>query len=66
MDYGHQYEKIAPLNTACQIECPVLLVHGERDATVPVSDAWAIKAHCKDKDIRLLLIERETTINQAQ
>lgn len=54
---GHQYEKIAPINTACQVECPMLLVHGEHDATVPVSDAWAIEENCKDKPIQLLLIE---------
>jgi pimeloyl-ACP methyl ester carboxylesterase len=52
-----QHEKIAPINTARQVECPLLLVHGEHDATVPVSDAWATEAHCKNKTVRLLLIE---------
>lgn len=54
---GHGYEAIAPMNTACRIKCPVLLVHGTADQTVPVTDAVAIKNNCKDKSLELLLIE---------
>jgi hypothetical protein len=32
---GHRFEAIAPLNTLCQLACPVLLVHGKDDRTVP-------------------------------
>lgn len=54
---GVRFEDIAPMNTACKISCPVLLVHGENDKTVPVSDARAILQHCKCAKLELLLIE---------
>jgi alpha-beta hydrolase superfamily lysophospholipase len=54
---GHRFDEIAPMNTACNARCPVLLVHGDADKTVSVSDAHTIKNNCKDKIIQLLLIE---------
>jgi alpha-beta hydrolase superfamily lysophospholipase len=54
---GIRFEDIAPMNTACKISCPVLLVHGKNDNTVPVSDACAIRQHCKRTKLELLLIE---------
>jgi pimeloyl-ACP methyl ester carboxylesterase len=54
---GYHYEEIAPLNTACRVKCPVLLVHGKADETVPVSDALTIQEHCKTNSLELLLIE---------
>ena len=54
---GHRYEAIAPLHTICRIRCPVLLVHGKQDNTVPVEDARAIEGGCSRPDITLLEIE---------
>jgi pimeloyl-ACP methyl ester carboxylesterase len=54
---GHRFDEIAPMNTACNSHCPVLLVHGREDKTIPLSDALTIKNHCKDNSIELLLIE---------
>jgi len=54
---GHDYEDIAPVNTVCAIRCPILLVHGRDDRTVPVSDALAIERGCPAADIELLLID---------
>lgn len=43
---GHRFDTIAPLSTAGRLRCPLLLVHGAADTTVPVSDAHAIaQAH---------------------
>lgn len=36
---GHRFDTIAPENTIRQANCPVLLVHGTEDSTVPSSDA---------------------------
>ncbi len=41
---GHRFDAIAPLNTITRVTCPVLLVHGADDSTVPVADAHAIHA----------------------
>jgi uncharacterized protein len=54
---GHRFEAIAPLNTLRRIACPVLLVHGVNDQTVPVSDARRIAATCGDRNVHLLEIE---------
>ena len=42
---GWRFDDIAPIHTVSRITCPVLLVHGQQDATVPVKDARAIHAH---------------------
>ncbi|MGM0614079.1 MAG: alpha/beta hydrolase [Pseudomonadota bacterium] len=36
---GHRFDAIAPVTTLPQIRCPVLLVHGESDDIIPLSDA---------------------------
>ena len=53
---GHRYDDIAPLNTVYRLKCPVLLVHGEADRTVPVADAHAIIAAGEKPDLQLLTI----------
>ena len=57
---GHRYTDIAPMNTACRVQCPILLVHGTADETVPLTDARAIQNHCSGKKPELLLIEGGT------
>ena len=54
---GYRYTEIAPMNTACRVQCPILLVHGTADETVPMTDARAIRDHCPGKKPELLLIE---------
>ena len=54
---GHRFDAIAPLNTACRIACPILLIHGQADRTVPVSDAYAIVQACPQANIQLLLVD---------
>ena len=53
---GHRYVDIAPMNTLCKIQCPVLLVHGQIDKTIPVADVHAIAGNCPDKTPEVLLI----------
>jgi dipeptidyl aminopeptidase/acylaminoacyl peptidase len=53
---GHRFSDIAPRNTIQQIRCPVLLVHGSDDATVPVEDAMAIYARRPGDQVRLLIL----------
>jgi len=53
---GHRFDDIAPINTRCKITCPVLLVHGDADKTIPVEDLQAIAGNCKDHKAEILLI----------
>ena len=53
---GFRFDEIAPCNTIRRITCPVLLVHGEADNTVPPQDARAIYANRPGERVELLLI----------
>lgn len=39
---GHRFDDIAPIQTIADIKCPVLLVHGLEDATIPWQESEAI------------------------
>lgn len=39
---GHRFEDFTPLNTIQRLQAPVLLVHGDRDETVPLWHAQAL------------------------
>ncbi|MDQ5877434.1 MAG: uncharacterized protein QG638_165 [Pseudomonadota bacterium] len=52
---GHRFEAIAPENTIRRANCPVLLVHGTEDSTVPSSDAARL-AECSQGRAQLLLM----------
>jgi len=54
---GRKFKHIAPMNTVCHIRCPVLLVHGKEDFTVPIEDARAIISNCPESHISLIEIE---------
>ncbi|WP_341893521.1 alpha/beta fold hydrolase, partial [Variovorax sp. YR752] len=41
---GAPFEAIAPLRSIAQVRCPVLLVHGLQDSTVPFDDAVRLRA----------------------
>jgi alpha-beta hydrolase superfamily lysophospholipase len=54
---GQRYEEFAPLNTLCCVACPILLVHGSNDETVPVSDAVALAECSRENVMELLIVE---------
>ncbi|MGV1037340.1 MAG: alpha/beta hydrolase [Candidatus Nanopelagicales bacterium] len=45
---GHRFAEFAPVHTIGQIRAPVLLLHGERDTTIPLSDAYRLHAQAPD------------------
>ncbi len=53
---GRRFHEIAPINTACRVTCPVLMVHGSADRTVPVSDLESIREKCAGYPREFLLI----------
>ena len=53
---GHRFDAIAPINTIGQVRCPVLLVHGAEDTTVPVSEAYAIHANRSGDQVTLKIV----------
>ena len=53
---GHRFETFAPVSTIGRGQAPVLLVHGDRDTTVPVADAYELHAQAPDRT-RLLIVE---------
>ena len=61
---GTTFDAIAPVHTIAQVRCPVLLVHGNHDATVPVSDAQRLLAAAKGP-AQLLLIDGDHDLREA-
>lgn len=53
---GHRFSDIAPRNTIRKIRCPVLLVHGSDDDTVPLADARAIYAERPGEHVQLMIL----------
>lgn len=53
---GHRFDAIAPINTIRWVQCPVLLIHGAEDTTVPVSDAHAIHANRSGDHVSLKVV----------
>lgn len=51
---GARFDDIAPVNTLAKASCPILLVHGLQDATVPISDARRIFQHRSSTQATLL------------
>lgn len=54
---GFRFDEIAPMNTAAKVNCPLLIVHGNADTTVPISEAHIIYENCRTPDCSLLEIE---------
>jgi len=52
----YRFAAIAPTNTVCRVACPVPLVHGRDDESVPVDDARRIADRCHAPQVRLLEI----------
>lgn len=61
---GERFDHIAPLHQLPHIACPVLLVHGAQDATVPLSDAHRLHAALRRGD--LLIVEADHDLRRAQ
>jgi len=53
---GHRFDAIAPCHTIARVACPVLIVHGLADETVPVAEAREIHAAGNSDAVELLLL----------
>lgn len=53
---GHRFETFAPVRTIGRVKAPVLIVHGDRDATVPVADAYELHAQATGRT-QLVIVE---------
>jgi len=48
---GHRFDAFAPVHVLPLLDIPVLIVQGERDATIPVIDAQALAAVARDVEL---------------
>lgn len=60
---GERFDHIAPLHQLPRIACPVLLVHGARDETVPLCDAHRLHAALRRGD--LLVVDGDHDLRQS-
>ena len=54
---GARFDRIAPVATLSQSRCPVLLLHGAQDSTVPLADAQALFARRGTARAQLLVLK---------
>ncbi|HEY5185047.1 MAG TPA: alpha/beta hydrolase [Actinomycetes bacterium] len=52
---GHRFTEFAPIYTVGRVHAPVLLVHGQRDTTVPLSDAYRLHAQAPENSTLVVL-----------
>ncbi|MBN8491595.1 MAG: alpha/beta fold hydrolase [Burkholderiales bacterium] len=60
---GERFDHIAPLHQLPRIECPVLLLHGAQDRTVPLSDAHRLRAALRHGE--LLVVDGDHDLRPA-
>lgn len=53
---GVGFDEIAPINTIRKVQCPVLLIHGRDDRSVPHSDAENIYRQRNHQGVKLLTL----------
>jgi len=54
---GLRFAHFAPISTVCNIDTPVLIVHGKADTIVPIEDAHAIIKHCPKPHLSLFEVD---------
>jgi dipeptidyl aminopeptidase/acylaminoacyl peptidase len=63
---GARFEDIAPQNRIRELRCPLLLVHGLQDSTVPFADAQALRAAARaDQRVNLLTVDSDHDMTDA-
>lgn len=60
---GERFDRIAPINLVSRLACPLLLVHGARDTTVPALDAQRL--HAAQPDSELLIVDGDHDLREA-
>ncbi len=60
---GERFDHIAPVHQLPRIACPVLLVHGAHDRTVPLSDAYRLHASLRRGD--LLVVDGDHDLRKS-
>lgn len=51
---GYDFDEIAPVTSMARLHCPVLLVHGMEDETVPFDDARRLQAAARHVRVRCI------------
>jgi pimeloyl-ACP methyl ester carboxylesterase len=62
---GHRFDSFAPVNTIRRVRAPVLLLHGARDTTVPVTDAHRLRRHAPPGSGLLVVPDADHTTVEA-
>jgi uncharacterized protein len=62
---GERFDHIAPENQLAHITCPVMLVHGEQDQTVPLSDAHRLQALLRAGELLVVAGDHDLRVSLA-
>ena len=50
---GHPFDEIASVHALPRVHCPVLLIHGQMDAVVPIEDARILYQTSSGQNVQL-------------
>ncbi|WP_417582943.1 alpha/beta hydrolase [Nitrincola sp.] len=51
---GYRFDTIAPVDTITRVHCPILLVHGDSDTTIPLEDAYKLASKTDNAVLRVV------------
>jgi len=56
---GHRFTEFAPIHTIGRVHAPILLLHGQQDTTVPIADAYRLRAQRPERTTLVVLPEAD-------
>ena len=62
---GHRFAEFSPVHTIGRVRAPVLLLHGERDTTVPLSDAYRLQAQAPSRSTLVVMPDADHSSVEA-
>lgn len=64
--FGHRFDDFAPLHVIEQVQCPVLIMHGDGDEVIPVEDAFRLFENAPDGQVVIVRDGDHSTVERFE